>query len=162
MLSASAVRCLACPNPACFVKNCDEAWLGYLSKNKYQVVYKAGQYVFRKNDPVEGLFFVYKGRIKVSGTSTDGGEQIVRLASDGHVLGHRGFGGGCYPINAIAIQDSRVCFIENELLYKAFMANPAFTFQLMRYYFLELRKSEQGLIFLSQMSMVEKIVAALL
>ena len=42
--------------------------------------------------PVNGLFFILKGKVKVFRTGINGREQIVRFAKEGEIIGHRGFG----------------------------------------------------------------------
>jgi CRP-like cAMP-binding protein len=91
-----------------------------------------------------------------------GRQQIVRFASDGHILGHRGFGNDVYPISAVAMEDSIICFIENNTLYDLFMNNPELTYSMMMYYSRELRKVEDRMKNIAQMNIREKIAETLL
>jgi len=109
-----------------------------------------------------GIYFIYRGKVKVTIKGENDKEQIVRLAKDGHILGHRGFGDESYPISASAIEDSLLCFVDNTTIFDAFQSNPEFTYHLMMFYSKELRKTEQRIKYLAQMNVTEKVVAAIL
>jgi CRP-like cAMP-binding protein len=109
-----------------------------------------------------GIYFIYQGKVKVTISGANDKEQIVRLAKEGHILGHRGYGGESYPIGAEALEDSSICFVTNELLYDTFITNPEFTYHLMMFYSRELRKSEQRIKYLAQMNVREKVAFALI
>jgi CRP-like cAMP-binding protein len=118
--------------------------------------------VIRQGLPVEGIFFIQHGKVKVVINSFQDREQIVRLAADGHILGHRGLGNDLYPISAIALDDSLVCFVKNEVLNKLFHENPKLVIALMQFYSQELRKMEIRVMAIAQMIMRERIADALL
>lgn len=122
----------------------------------------ANQYLFQEGQEVTGAYFIYKGEFKIVGTTTSGRQQIVRLATDGQILGHRGYGDNFYPIGAISLVTSQVCYLDNDLLYEIFMNNPSVTYQVMRFYADELRKSELRTKFFGQMNTSEKIMYALI
>ena len=115
-----------------------------------------------EGEQVLGLYFILKGKIKVVSSGLYGKTQVVRLTQDGDVIGHRGYGGETYPVSAITLEDSEICFVDNDSIYKAFMDNPKLTFELMMYYSKELRNSEAKIKNLAQMSVREKVVDSLL
>lgn len=156
------IDCTACKNCSCFIKQCGPDWLSLMSQAKNQSIYKSGRNIIVEGQPVFGIYFVQHGKVKVISTSLDGKEQVVRLAADGHILGHRGYGNETYPIGAVAMTDSVICFFDNNILYDAFMANPKFTYHLMMFYSKELRKVEQRIKFFAQMTVMEKVAFALL
>jgi CRP-like cAMP-binding protein len=123
--------------------------------------YKKGQYIIREGESVSGIYSIKEGKIKVVSSGLNGKEQIVRLASDGHILGHRGYGGEIYPIGAVAIEDSLICFFNNDDLLNAFESNFNFIYQLMMFYSKELRKSELRIKYFAQMTVQEKVIFAL-
>lgn len=110
---------------------------------------------------VLGAYFIYEGKVKVISSNCHGKGQTVRLASAGHMLGHIAVGHETYPIGAVAMEDSRICFIDNQTLFDAFMENPMFTFQAMLFYSRELRKSELRTKCLAQMNNEEKVIFGL-
>lgn len=69
--------------------------------------YKKNSYVFRKDEPLDKVFFIKSGRIKISRTDMSGKEQIFALLEDGDMFPHAGFfRKGTYPADAEVIEDS--------------------------------------------------------
>jgi CRP/FNR family transcriptional regulator, cyclic AMP receptor protein len=162
MQNNNNITCQECENSHCLIKQCNPEWIALLNSKKNQSIYRHGQYVIIEGNPVFGVYFIQSGKVKIVSTNFDGKEQVVRLATKGHILGHRGMGGEKYPIAAVALDDARICFIDNQNLFDAFMANPLFTYELMMFYSIELRKSEQRTKYLNQMTVEEKIIYALI
>jgi CRP-like cAMP-binding protein len=146
----------------CFIKACSPDWIQLISEKKEETKYRDKQHVFMSGEPVFGLYFIKNGKIKVISKGWNEKEQIVRLAYDGNILGHRGFGGETYPVSAIALDESVVCFVDNETISKAFFHNPHLTIKLMNFYAAELRGIEMRITFLAQMTVREKVAFALL
>lgn len=116
-----------------------------------------------EGDPVHGIFFIYSGKVKVFNTGPDGRSQIVRLAGSGDILGHRGLGIKMrYPISATVLEDSVICFVKTGSFLQALEHNPAFSINLLMFYASELRRTEQKLRSLSQMTVRQKLADALL
>jgi len=143
-------------------KFCSPGWISRVDAGKNQLVYHKGQYIFYEGAPIFGLHLVTEGKVKIVSKVSGNKEQIVRLATDGHVLGRWGDKVDIYENSAVALEDSVICFINNELLQEVCLANPKFTFQLMMYYASELRKSEKQIKRLGQMPVKDKIAATLL
>lgn len=158
----STINCEFCVNTGCFVKLCSPEWVRQIDELKDQTSYKKDQNIITEGSQVLGVFFIQKGKVKVFSIGLNGREQIVRFAADGHILGHRGIGHDVYPINAVAMEDSLICFVENDTLNEMFLANPRFTVQLMMYYSCELRKLENRIKNIAQMNIREKIADTLL
>ena len=147
----------------CLVKKyCSQKWVTRVEKGKNQLVYKKDQYIFYEGAPVFGLYLVEQGKVKITSKGPSQKEQILRLAKDGHVIGRWGNKNDFYENNAIALAESIICFIENDLLKEVCLANPEFTFELMRYYAAELRKSEKHIKRMCQMNVKEKVAATLI
>lgn len=155
--------CAQCPNDQCFIrKYCTAEWQQKISTAKYQFVQKQGQYIFIEGNPVFGIYFIKEGKVKVTASGIHQKEQIVRLAMDGHILGHRGLGNNFYPVSAVALEDSSLCFIENKLFQEALMANPKLTYGMMIFYSQELKKAEVRMKNMAQMNVREKTADAIL
>jgi len=142
-------------------KFCSPEWIAKVDAGKNQLSYRKSQYIFYEGAPVFGLHLVTEGKVKIVSKVSGNKEQIVRLATDGHVLGRWGDTDDIYGNSAVALEDSVICFISNDLLHDVCLANPEFTFQLMMYYASELRKSEKQIKRLGQMPVKEKIAATL-
>jgi len=155
------IECSACKNEKCFVKlGCFDEWLYKISSNKNQYWCKKGSYIFREGEPVYGIHFIQEGGVKIVTTSLHGREQIVRLAKEGQILGHRGLGRTYYYFNAVALKDTLVCLIENELFYEACMNCPKFAYNLIFFYASELRRAELRVKYQAQMNIREKVAMA--
>lgn len=156
------ISCEECTNDNCFIKRyCSPEWISIITSKKTQVWYKKRNYIFREGNRVFGIHFINRGKVKVIITSLGEKQQIVRLANDGHILGHRGLELDNYPVGAVTIEDSLICFVDNDTLTDAFMVNPEFTLNLMMYYSQELRKMEIRTKYLTQMNVQEKVAQAL-
>lgn len=161
MSKRTYIECGECKNSQCFIKLCSSEYISLLNEKKNQIVFNKGQFVFQEGSPVFGIYFIQEGKVKVVSSNLKGKEQIVRLAGDGHILGHRGYGGETYPIGAVALEESRICFLDNNILLDAFKANFNFLYNTMMFYSKELRKSELRTRLFAQMSVEEKVTFAL-
>ncbi len=156
-------HCCHCSTNCCFVQDfCSSTWVGIINQSRNSSLYQKGQYIFREGDRVFGLHFIQQGKAKITSTGLNGREQIVRLAKSGHILGHMGNGSETYPVGAVAIEDTWICFLDNTTLNDAFLNNPKFTYNLMLFYATELRKTEIRLRHLAQMTIKEKVAECLL
>ena len=160
---AEDLHCNDCGNSRCFVQQfCVPTWVGIINLSRNMTLYKKDEDIFREGDRVFGMYFIHSGKVKVVSAGLNGRRQIVRMAGAGHILGHRGHGAETYPVGAVALDDTWVCFLDNATLHDAFLNNPKFTYELMMFYSSELRKTEVRLRFLAQMSLREKIAECLL
>ncbi|HLF45713.1 MAG TPA: Crp/Fnr family transcriptional regulator [Chitinophagaceae bacterium] len=157
----SKIECSECKNEKCLIKQgCFDEWLTKISTNKFQYSYKKGDYIFREGEPIYGIYFIQHGGVKIVTTSLHGREQIVRLAKEGQILGHRGLGRTKYYFNSVALKDSLICFVENELFYDACMHCPMFAYNLIFFYASELRRAELRVKYQAQMNIREKVAMA--
>lgn len=113
--------------------------------------------------PVNGLYFIYSGKVKVIKTGYNGKEQILRLSKEGEVIGHRGFGmGETYKIGATSLEDTVLCNFSTTLLKNILLSQPKVTFDFMHFYAEELNRSETKVKTMSQMTVREKVIDMLL
>ncbi|MEI6507625.1 MAG: Crp/Fnr family transcriptional regulator [Bacteroidota bacterium] len=157
------ISCKECKTKNCFIQQfCSSDWIDVVDQKKYYTVYKQGQNIIHEGAPVLGIYFVQDGKVKVLSNGITGRQQIVRFANNGHILGHKGIGNDIYPISAVAMEDSQICFVENNTLHDLFMNNPQFTYGVMMFYSRELRKIEERIKNIAQMNIREKIAETLL
>jgi len=155
------IACIECKNELCLIKQgCYGDWLVKISNDKNQYFYKKGNHIFREGETINGIYFIQHGGVKVVTTSLHGREQIVRLAKEGQILGHKGVGKTKYYFNSVALEDSVVCFVENELFYNACMNCPEFAYNLIFFYASELRRAELRVKYQAQMNTREKVAMA--
>jgi CRP/FNR family transcriptional regulator len=153
----------SCQADPCFLcQHCLPEWksLNLIRKKNFQ--FKKGQKIFREGDPVDGMFFITEGSVKIAKRWGDQKELIIRFAKKGDVLGHRGFGGDLfYPITATALEDCRLCFVDNAYLETSLIANSSLAYQFMQLYAKELQKAEKRMRDLVHMEARGRIVQAL-
>lgn len=124
---------------------------------------KKGQQFIIEGAPVNGLFFIKTGTVKVFRTGINGREQIVRFAKDDEIIGHRGFGTHeFYSIGAIALQDTELYYFSKEHLQKVLLENPKLSYEMMLFYANELNRSENKVKSISQMTVRERVIDTLL
>jgi len=124
---------------------------------------RKGQQFVMEGAPVNGLFFLCKGKAKVLKTGIYGKEQILRFVGEGEIIGHRGFAtSNKYGISAVALEDSILCNITNTVMERMLRDLPELTYRLMLFYAEELDRSETKVKALAQMTVREKVIDALL
>lgn len=156
------ISCNTCPTDACLIKQyCSPQWLNIVDQKKYQTFFSPNLNVFTEISPVLGIYFIQSGIVKILLTGINDKKQIVRFAQKGHFFGHRGSKDEIYGISAVSMEDSLICFLENNILRNMFRENQDFAIGLMMYYSQELRKMENRLKNISQMNIREKIAEAL-
>jgi len=157
-------ECRTCVNENCIIKkNIASVDASHFLDKKHTIRCKKSQQFIIEGAPVHGLYFVYKGKAKVSKTGLHGREQIVRFARDGEIIGHRGFGTGKFsPVSAIALEDSILCNFTSDVLFDMMHKLPDLTFDMMLFYAEELNKSETKVKKFAQMTVREKVIDSFL
>jgi len=157
-------NCNNCISENCFInKYVDSEWKKKINQNRLTQGIKKGEIIFREGDPVTGIYFIFKGKVKVYNSGIRNKTQIVRFADSGNILGHRGFGKSrVYPIGAAALENSTLCFVSTDIFLNTMNHNSALAVELVNFYADELRRAENKLRSLSQMTVKQKIAEAIL
>lgn len=148
----------------CFLsQNCIPEWLPAIEANKKIYEFKKGELLFKEKDPVEGVFFVYEGTVKVHKKWGDK-ELIIRFASSSSILGHRGLStfNKNYPISATALENGMLCYVSMEFFMSTLKVNPEFTTKLLMFFADELQESERKMRNIAHMSVKGRLANALL
>jgi len=153
-----------CDLKSCFLcTSCIPDWLPAIAAHKKNIVLKKGQEIFKEGDPVEGIFFVYSGKVKVHKRWDDDKELILRFAKGGDILGHLGLGDDpLYPISATAVENTVVCYVKMDFFESTLNVNPQFAVKLMKLFANALQESEKRMRNLAHMPVKERIAQALL
>jgi CRP-like cAMP-binding protein len=125
-------------------ETCPSEWVEFLEFHQKTLHFDAGEVILREGDPVEGLYGIVEGKVKVLMHDQDA-ERLVRLAAKGDILGHRGLGGNWrYPISSIALVPTTASYISMHTFNVLAKTNAAFVFNLMMFLAEELRISEEN------------------
>ncbi len=148
-------------------KYCLPDWLGYAEHNKISKFYSSDKTIFSAGDLVRGIYIICSGKAKVILANNPGGKKaknnIIRIAGDGQVLGHRGFSEDMiYPITAETLAESEISYLSNEDFFKLVMENKDLAFHMMMFFADELLKSEQKLSILKSHLPLEKVARAII
>ncbi len=163
-MATTIPSCSTCSNASCLIKKIESipAAEVYLNQ-KITFMCKKGQQFIIEGAPVQGLFFIYKGKSKVMQTGINGREQIVRFCKEGEIIGHRGFAvGDQYHISAEALEDTVICNFSNRIMLELLQELPALTYEMMLFYAKELNVSETKVRKIAQMTVRERVVDTLL
>ncbi len=148
----------------CFLcQHCMTEWRPLIGLNKETKMVRKGKTIFKEGDPVEGIYFMYTGWVKIHKEWTHPKELILRFAGAGEIIGHRGLGDNrTYPVSATALEDSTVCFVSEAFLESCLRTNPTLTYRLMQFYAAELQRAEKRIRDLVHMETKGRIAWALL
>jgi CRP-like cAMP-binding protein len=148
----------------CFLcQHCIMEWRQVIGLNKETRLIRKGKTIFKEGDPVEGIYFMYKGWVKIHKEWTHPKELILRFAGVGDIIGHRGLGDKRnYPVSATALEDCSVCFVPEDFLEASLKTNPVLTYRLMQFYAAELQKAERRMRDMVHMETKGRIAGALL
>ncbi|MFC5282317.1 Crp/Fnr family transcriptional regulator [Pedobacter alpinus] len=149
----------------CYLSNhCLPEWLPAIEANKKIYEVKKGELVFKEGEPVEGIYFVYSGKLKVHKKWASDKELILRFATDGKILGHRGLSTNNtnYPISATALENSVVCYIDMNFFHCTLKVNTKFAYKLLMFFADELQESERKMRNIAHMSVKGRLAQTLI
>ena len=74
--------------------------------------YKHKVYVFMQDDPLDRVFFIHSGKIKICKTDLSGKEQLISVLEPGEMFPHAGFfRNGNFPAHAEVMEDANLIII---------------------------------------------------
>ncbi|ULQ52808.1 Crp/Fnr family transcriptional regulator [Flavihumibacter fluvii] len=150
-------------NSCFFCRGCLKDWLPAIEVHKKTRNVKKGELIFKEGDPVQGIFFINQGLVKVVKQWDADKELILRFAKDGDIIGHRGLGNEpIYPVSGMALQDSSICFIPLDFFLSSLHVNHGLTYELMLFFARELQESERKMRYLVHMPVKGRLAYALL
>lgn len=125
---------------------------------------KKGELLFREGEPVDGIYFVYDGLVKVHKHWGDDKELIVRFARKGDIVGHRGLGTkqAVYPVSATAMGPTQVCFVDMAFFTASLKVNQSFLYELLLFFADELQTAEKQMRNLAHMPVKARLANAFL
>jgi len=122
-----------------------------LKKNYTYQKYKKGEIIFKEGDKPTGLICLSEGKVKVFKEGVGGREQIVRMARPVGFIGYRAlFAEENHSATAVAIEDSTVCAIDKDTIFKLLRSNPELSLSIIKAFATELGFSNNRTITLTQ------------
>ncbi|MBB6446083.1 Crp/Fnr family transcriptional regulator [Bacillus benzoevorans] len=96
--------------------------------------YKEKMYVFMQGDPLDRLFFIQSGKVKIYKGDGSGREQIVSILDAGAMFPHAGFfqKGQVCPATAEVLEDAELIVIPISDFEKVLLSNPALCIKLFK------------------------------
>lgn len=137
--------------------------LDTLSQHKTCIRYKKGQTLFYEGTRPMGIFCINSGKVKVYKISSEGKEQILKLAKPGDFLGYRALiSEEFYNSSATVIEEGAMCYIPKSDFLEILHKNPAFFRKMAKRVAHELGLMEQKLVTIAQKSVRERLAATLI
>ena len=134
-----------------------------IDKIKVKCKYKHGQSIFMEGSEPLGLFTLQSGLVKLEVNSSEGNSHTLRLVGPGGVIGYRSlFAGESYKANAIAVEDSELCFIPKKELLDIFAKHPEASLRFMEFICKDLRQAEEKWIDQIDKGAPERVAEAIL
>ncbi|MBU8879053.1 Crp/Fnr family transcriptional regulator [Bacillus sp. FJAT-29790] len=87
--------------------------------------WKRGSHVFMQDDPLENVYFIHNGRIKIYKSDVNGREQIVAIVKKGEMFPHVGFfRKGGYPAFSEVLENAELVVVPIDQFEKVLIENP--------------------------------------
>ena len=154
----------SCDLKSCFLcRNCLIDWLPAIGAHKQNLAYKKGELVFEEGSAAKGIYFLYKGKVKVYRRWGLQKQLILHFAKEGDIIGYRGLGNeNIYPVSATAMEDCILCFVETNFFETTLRINHDLTYKFMQFYGNELQYAERRMRNLAHMDVKGRVAETLL
>ena len=140
---------------------CTKKWRSVAVENTTTLAFKKGETIFKEGQRMENMYMVDKGRVKVYTNYSKDEEVVIRFATDGQTLGHRGLGDDhVFPITAEALTETTVNILPLKVFEDLLKNNNEFCYYFMLFVSEELRRSEKRKKNLLKMTVKERVAEA--
>lgn len=153
-----------CDLKSCFLcQRCLPEWIPAVGTHRKNLSFRKGELIFQEGEEVKGIYFVYRGTVKVHKKWGSEKELIIRFAREGSLFGHRGLGQDhYYPISATALEPVEACFIDLDFFRASLKVNQGLSHGLLLFFADELQASERKMRDLAHMQVKGRVAQALL
>lgn len=121
-----------------------------------------GHCLFRAGDPLDYLYLIKAGSVKIYASTRDGLEQIVRFHLPGDLMGLDAMGTERHPSTAVAMETTSVCMLPWGALDYIAARVPGLHRQLLRFVGNEIAAENERIVLLGQRAARERLAAFLL
>jgi CRP-like cAMP-binding protein len=119
-VKAPKIDCSKCENrDKSIFCQLEEASLNEVSDHKIMNAYKRGQVLFHEGNPAFGVYCISDGKVKLTKTSENGKETMLRIAGPGDLIGFQHIvENGVNDVTATALEETKICFLDRSFLQK--------------------------------------------
>lgn len=122
---------------------CTDEWRSIIDSNKTTLTYPKDVKIFETGQDANVVQIIETGKVKII-SEFEGSERIIRLAGDGMIIGHRGFGGQTlYSVSAVSLTPVKLISIPRKIFDNVLKANSYFCYYLLMFFAEELKRSEK-------------------
>lgn len=163
MKNSNIPPCESCTNDNkmfCMLSSLEKEGVGL---DKGHNFYKKGQSIFYEGNHSNGLYCIYKGKVKLSKLGEKGKEHVLRFAKAGEILGYRSlFGQDTFQSTATALEDSQICLLSTENFLNAIKGNHEMALTAMKLLSDNLKRAESNLVNFAHKPVLDRIAYSLL
>jgi len=126
-------------------------------------LYKKGEIIYRERNPLNKIYCVSSGVVKLFKTGAEEKEQIIGFAQSGNIIGFRSVlsnDAACHT--AKVIEDAVLCQISSDTLFQLIKENPSFAIELLKLTCKELDIANTFIKDIAQKSVRERLSEVLL
>jgi CRP/FNR family transcriptional regulator len=157
---AGTSPCVSCLSKiSCLHNNLDVYELARITAeytHKFRV--KVGDAIFHNGDPIQSIYTVSTGFLKLEFSLSNGQHQVTRFASYGDLIGIDGMADGRHHLDAYALTDGVVCSLNYRRLQDLIQKEPVIQKSIERAMSNELNRTQEHLFSLGSHSVEEKLV----
>lgn len=154
-------HCINNENSIFFSLTTDEKEI--LSEKHTCLLFKKGETIYSEGEKPNGLICLSAGKVKIYKEGIGGREQIVRMARPVGFIGYRAlFAEENYMATALAIEDSTICIINKESLFRVLKTNSYLSLSIIKSFATELGFSNSRTVTLTQKHIRGRLAESLL
>jgi CRP-like cAMP-binding protein len=96
-------------------------------------LYRSNMYIYMEEDPLDRVFFIHSGKVKIYKTDLTGKEQIISILGPGEMFPYNGFfRGGHYTAHAEVLEDAHLIIIPIECFEEILISRPGLCVKIFR------------------------------
>jgi len=141
----------------------DELLVDWLQQNAHLVKKDEGDFLFRELSPVDGLFIILKGRVKLCKNCRRKNERIIGLYKEGEVVGLRSvLHHKLFQKSAIAIEDAEILHVSKHEYFQGIMDHPIINLSFLKSLESDIAELEERATVIIQKPTRERLIRALI
>jgi CRP-like cAMP-binding protein len=131
------------------------------AKTTYKI--NKGEVLFNEGEHIDGLYCLKNGLIKIAKLGENGKDHIVKLLSKGEIVGQRSLiNDEATNLNAVAIEESEMCFIPKNQVLNLIKTNFNFTLEIMKSICKDLKIADDHLVEMAQKTVKQRLATTLI